>query len=76
MQSQAEISAIQPAYRLTVTDRTSGLHFLVDTGANISVIPVTKTLHKRSKCDDYVLYAANGSVIKTYGVRTLVLDLQ
>lgn len=54
-------------------DKNSGLKFLIDTGANVSVIPVNKL--KNVECDKYKLYAANGTEIKTYGIRTLVLDL-
>lgn len=76
MQSQAEICTIAPVNRLTVTDCRSGLNFLVDTGANISVIPVTKRPFYENKCSDYKLYAANGSEIKTYGAKTLELDFK
>jgi predicted aspartyl protease len=69
---QAEVSTITPYHRLCVFDQKTGLKFLVDTGANISVIPVTKK--KKPIQSDYVLYAANGSVIKTFGVKTLELD--
>lgn len=55
-------------------DRKSGLRFLVDTGANISVLPVTKKPYRDSVCDNYKLYAANGTEIKTYGVKTMELD--
>lgn len=74
VQSQAEMCTINPFPRLCVTDNNSGLKFLVDTGANISVIPVTKRHIYNHKCDSYKLYAANGSEIKTYGVKFLDLD--
>lgn len=62
-------------HRLSVVDRKSGLRFLVDTGANISVLPATKRLFGDSaSISDYKLYAANGSEIKTFGVKTLVLN--
>lgn len=64
-------------YRLSVIDKCSGLNFLIDTGANVSVLPRKKVLRKNlnSECQDYTLYAANGTKISTYGVKTLVLDL-
>lgn len=56
-------------------DRGSGMTFLVDTGANISVIPPTSKQKLSGECSDYRLFAANDSEIKTYGVRTLDLNL-
>lgn len=72
--TEAEVCAIYPSSRLCVTDRKSGLRFLVDTGANVSVIPKSIL---RKKCQDhtYKLFAANGTEINTYGDRTLTLDL-
>lgn len=62
-------------HRLCVTDRENGLHFLIDTGANISVLPVS-CLRKRERREcSYKLYAANNSEIKTYGIKTLRLNL-
>lgn len=75
VQSEAEISTITTSKRLCVMDKNSGFNFLVDTGANISVIPATKKPYCSYKCSEYRLYAANGTEIKTYGVKTLILDL-
>lgn len=76
VQSQVEICTIAPVPRLCITDESSGLRFLVDTGANISVLPVIKNRVCSANCADYKLYAANGSEIKTYGVKTLNLDFR
>lgn len=73
---KADICAISPTHRLRVTDLTSGYNFLVDTGANVSVIPVPRKCFHSVKCSDYKLYAANGTEIKTYGTRSLVLNLR
>lgn len=62
-------------HRLCVSDRTTGLSFLVDTGANVSVLPVSEFKGSKSECSDYVLYAANGTKIATFGHKTIVLDL-
>lgn len=70
--TEANVSAIFPSGRLSVTDRKSGYRFLVDTGANISVVP---RRNKASPTSTYKLFAANGSEIKTYGEKVLVLDL-
>ena len=57
--------------RLFINDRKTGLRFLVDSGADISVIPTTK----KTKPTSLTLYAANGSTIKTFGTKNLTLDL-
>lgn len=58
--------------RLFVKDRNSGKQFLVDTGADVSVIPRTPKI-KRNK-SKFVLHAANGTPIPTYGQQLLQLD--
>lgn len=75
MQTAADVCAVTGSHRLSVTDSKSGHSFLVDTGANVSVFPRYKKLNN-SECADYKLYAANGSVIKTYGTVSLILDLK
>ena len=57
-----------------VTDRNSGLRFLVDTGAEASVIPATRTDRKHQQ-DGLGLQAVNGTPIVSYGRRSLTLDL-
>ncbi|GBN24924.1 Transposon Ty3-I Gag-Pol polyprotein, partial [Araneus ventricosus] len=59
-------------YRLFVTDKQTGLRFLVDSGADLSIIPATSN-HKI--CNSFKLYAANGTVIPTFGFKILTLDL-
>lgn len=64
--------------RLQIKEKQTGLRFLVDTGADISVIPKNelrpknKTFEPQSKIK---LFAANGSIINTYGTKTMTLDL-
>lgn len=72
--TEADVSAILPSNRLSVTDRKSGYRFLIDTGANISVLP--RERKDNSRDNTYKLYAANGTEIRTYGERTLTLDLK
>ena len=59
---------------LHVTDCTSKRNFLVNTGAQVSIIPPTHSdhLHKR---ESFTLSAANGSTIATYGQRSLTVNL-
>lgn len=60
--------------RLFVTDRRTKMQFLVDTGSDLCVFPRTALREHRPKTK-YQLYAANGSVINTYGHAQLHLDL-
>ncbi|GBM73446.1 Transposon Ty3-I Gag-Pol polyprotein [Araneus ventricosus] len=59
-------------FRLFVRDRKSNLHFLVDGGAGVSIIPATSQNKKKA---EYQLYAANGTENSTYGIKVLNLDL-
>lgn len=58
-------------------EKCSGLYFLIDTGAIVSVLPREKVLQlsANSVSQAYTLYAPNGTKIRTYGVKTLVLEL-
>lgn len=60
-------------HRLIIPDKTTGVRYLIDTGADISMIP------KRSIKGDHLpsnfsLYVANGSIIKTYGQRVITVN--
>ncbi|GFX98998.1 hypothetical protein TNCV_4301731 [Trichonephila clavipes] len=59
---------------LSKLDRETGCQFLVDSGADVSILPWTKT---KGECQasQYKLYAANGTEIPTYGLKILTLDL-
>lgn len=59
--------------RLHIRDRVSGLLFLIDTGSDISLIPVKK--NSKREPSDVVLFAANDSRISTFGSRRMTLDL-
>ena len=56
----------QPPSRLQVSDRKSKLQFLIDTGSDLCVVPRTSLQGPRQRTT-YELYAANGSIIPTYG---------
>lgn len=71
---QAEVCVGSANNRLCVLDRKSGFNFLIDTGANVSVIPVSSKFLTNNSHSEYKLYAANGTEIKTFGLRTLILD--
>jgi hypothetical protein len=62
--------------RLCVTDFNSGLYFLVDTGADVSIVPKNRfSASERRECSDYKLYAANNTEIKTFGTVSIELNL-
>lgn len=60
--------------RLFIFDTRNKIHFLIDTGAEVSVIPFK---YFKTKCtkSNTVLSAANGAIINTYGYKTLTVDL-
>lgn len=60
--------------RLTVRDKRSHREFLIDTGAQISVVPATWH-DKRRTSPGALLYAANGTTINTYGSRNVSLQI-
>ncbi|GBN21305.1 Transposon Ty3-I Gag-Pol polyprotein [Araneus ventricosus] len=60
--------------RLVIHDRPSGLNFLVDTGADISVVPPSSAEGCKPK-SLLNLLAANGTKINTYGTRNLSLNI-
>lgn len=59
--------------RLHIFDRVHGRKFLVDTGAEVSILPVSCTNRKTPV--ELTLYAANNMRINTYGEERLTLDL-
>ena len=56
-----------------IRDKNTGYSFLVDTGAQISVIPPDPK--KNHQLSSFTLQAANGSKIETYGEIALTLNL-
>lgn len=61
--------------RLIILNKKSKIKYLVDTGADVSVLPGT---HVRTvnKDDNFKLYAANGSPIGTYGTKNINVNLE
>ena len=64
----------QPSRLFYVTDHSTGLQFLVDTGAQVSVIPPSAT-DRKSICPNLTLHAVNGTTISTFCTRSLTLNL-
>jgi len=72
--SVARLAAGNKDFLLRVQDRNSGRRFLIDTGAEISVLPASShDLRYANRGEPLV--AANGTAIKSYGQRTLPLQL-
>lgn len=65
---------ISPSRLFYVSDRSTGLRFLVDTGAEVSVIPPTRT-DRNNRHGNFSLQAVNNTSIATYGIRSLTLNL-
>ncbi|BHF58442.1 hypothetical protein SprV_0100139400 [Sparganum proliferum] len=59
--------------RLFLWDRIAGTKFLVDSGAEVSVVPPTPA--ERKNRSYFCLTAANNSSIPTFGQRSITLDL-
>ena len=63
-----------PSQLFFITDNNSAYNFLVDTGAEVSVLPATCTDRKHPQ-DGCNLLEVNGSSIIVYGKRLLTLNL-
>ena len=66
-------SRSHPSRLFYVTDKHTKQRFLIDTGAEVSVVPPTPADLKHRQ--GYDLQAANSSTIPTYGTRSLTLDI-
>ena len=55
-----------------ITDESTQLSFLVDSGAEISILPASSSDKKRARGFD--LQAVNRTTISTYGERSLTLN--
>ncbi|UYV82515.1 hypothetical protein LAZ67_21002634 [Cordylochernes scorpioides] len=60
-------------HRLFASHKNTGMRFLVDSGADVSIIPFKGKIG--TPLNDFKLYAANGTEISTYGTQILSLDL-
>jgi len=59
--------------RLFIYDPDLDLWFLIDTGADVSIVPARH--RDRVVKDSFKLYAANGTIIDTYGERSMQVSL-
>lgn len=60
--------------RLFIKDNQNKLNFLIDSGADLSVLPY-KIFNTFKKDSNFNLSAANGSIINTFGTKLLEVDL-
>ncbi|KAK7601091.1 hypothetical protein V9T40_008532 [Parthenolecanium corni] len=70
-QSAAE-DAASHSRRLFIFDPKTRQSYLIDTGADVSVLPVARG--QRPQPSDYKFYAANGTPINTYGGQQVTMD--
>lgn len=71
--NQVHLSQLPTSNRLFVPDIKSGKEFLIDTGAEVSVIPSTRS-DRIKDVNEPPLYAANNTIIKTYGSTRITVD--
>ena len=71
----AHVTGISPSRFLFLTDRSSRLSFLVDTGAAVSVLPKSACRNYKPYQSNRPLQAVNHSSIQTYGEKSVLLDL-
>ena len=68
------VTGLLPSRLFYIMDKSSGYRFLIDTGAEISVLPPSRSDRKHPQKGSDLL-AVNGSAITTYGKRSLTLNL-
>lgn len=69
-----DVAAVAISHRLYIFDKKSHLKFLIDSGSDVSCLPVTDKT-KNLKPDSLELFAANNSKIRTYGTKLINVDL-
>jgi len=72
----ADVNTVGPhPAQLVLRDKLTGRDFLIDTGAQVSLIPATVADRRMPSLAAPKLSAANGSTITSYGVRTTHVSL-
>ena len=67
-------TSLQPSRLLYITDKDTGLRFLIDTSAQVSVLPPTQQERKHPR-SDLTLQAVNNTPIPTFGTHSHTLNL-
>lgn len=70
----AGTTSLLPSRLFFITDSYSSYRFLIDTGAEVSVLPPSRTERKHPQ-DNHNLLAVNGSSVVNCGERSLTLNL-
>jgi hypothetical protein len=73
---EASCDGPKPQHRLFVTDASTGTQYLVDTGAEISVLPKHFLGTLCQPIEGNTLFAANNTSIQVYGSKLLIVDLK
>ena len=71
----ANVAGISPSRHLHVTDKSSNLFFLVDTGATVNILPKSSCTGYKPYQSDRPLHAVNHSSIPTYGEKFIFLAI-
>ena len=61
--------------RLFIFDRSTQRNFLIDSGSDVSAIPISSFPDFRFKKPIYTCTAANGTAVNVYGTKLLRVDL-
>ncbi|XP_041769966.1 uncharacterized protein LOC121592523 [Anopheles merus] len=69
-----EVGGLRISRRLQIFDKSSSIRFLIDTGSDVSIIPASK-IEKTREPSPFLLHAANGTKIRTYGSKFVSVDL-
>ena len=60
---------------LTIQDPVSKLSYLIDTGAEVSVLPPRSEDRDRAPINNMQLQATNGTATRTFGQRSVAVEL-
>ncbi|GFS36853.1 gag-pol polyprotein [Nephila pilipes] len=72
--SAADVSIAPQSGRLHIFDRKTNIKFLIDSGSDVSCLPISKT-NRKLVPEPIQLTAANNTKIYTYGSKLLDVDL-
>ena len=73
-QSQMAVCENGKSARLFITDKKTKVRYLIDTGADVSVLPATYK-DKQNGAKKFTLFTASGAPLPTYGERLVNLQL-
>lgn len=65
---------VSQSNRLFVKDRTTELLFLIDTGADVSILPISFKEKNAPACTESRLFAANNTNIATFGTKSININ--